>query len=78
MHTCSGASHWTELHTLLPASVYELRVVAINAIGKSPPSTAVVIETEEELPEGPPMNVNGEANGSQGITVYWKVRACVR
>ena len=34
MHSCSGASHWTELHPLQPASAYDLRVVAVNAIGR--------------------------------------------
>ena len=34
VHSCSGASHWTELHTLQPASAYDLRVVAVNAIGR--------------------------------------------
>jgi hypothetical protein len=73
VHTCSGASQWTELHTLLPASVYELRVVAVNAIGKSAPSKTVVVETDEEVPEGTPMDVMGVENGSQALIITWKV-----
>ncbi len=74
-HTCSGASTWTELHTLLPASAYDLRVVAVNSVGESAPSAPpAVVRTAEEVPEGPPTEVAGRANGSQAIVVAWRVR----
>ena len=40
---------------------------------RSRPSKSVVVGTKEEMPEGPPLEVTGEANGSQALTVTWKV-----
>ncbi|TRY70745.1 hypothetical protein TCAL_04830 [Tigriopus californicus] len=71
-HTCSGLSDWTELHTLKPASLYHLRLIGINAIGRSNPTPPIVISTKEEAPEGPPNNVAGQANGSQALFVTWE------
>ena len=39
----------------------------------SGPSKAVVVDTKEEMPEGPPLEVTGAANGSQALTITWKV-----
>ncbi len=72
-HSCSGASSWTELHTLSPASAYHLRAVAVNAVGESAPTPPVVVRTREEVPEGPPLNVGGRENGSRAIKVTWAV-----
>ncbi len=77
-HTCSGASSWTEVHTLLPASTYHLTLVAVNSVGESAPTTPpLVVHTAEEVPEGPPTHVRGMEQGSQTIVVTWQVRQTV-
>ena len=39
----------------------------------SGPSKSVVVDTKEEMPEGPPLEVTGAANGSQALAITWKV-----
>ena len=34
----------------------------------------MIVDTKEEMPEGPPLEVTGAANGSQALTITWKVR----
>lgn len=75
-HTCSGSSHWTELHTLQPATVYHIRLVAVNKVGESEPTKRpLVLLTEEEAPGGPPRDISGRDDGSQALIVNWKVRS---
>ena len=73
-HSCSGAAQWTELHTLQPASLYHIRLFAVNAIGNSgfthPP---LVVATSEEVPEGPPLEVRGHEDGPRALVIQWKV-----
>ena len=33
----------------------------------------MIVDTKEEMPEGPPLEVTGAANGSQALTITWKV-----
>ena len=73
-HTCAGSANWTEVHSLQPAALYHLRLLAVNAIGRSTPTAPVAVNTREEAPGGAPVDVMGFANGSQAIVVNWKVR----
>ena len=72
-HSCPGDSNWTELHTLFPASQYTLRLVAINSVGTSHPSRSIDVYTKEEIPEGPPTDVEASASSSQMLVINWKV-----
>ena len=33
----------------------------------------MIVDTKEEMPEGPPLEITGAANGSQALTITWKV-----
>ncbi|XP_042899058.1 cell adhesion molecule Dscam1 isoform X2 [Parasteatoda tepidariorum] len=57
---------------LLPSSTYKFRVIAENALGVSEPSDFVTGTTEEEVPGGPPLEVNVQPTGSQSLKVTWK------
>ncbi|XP_022241420.1 Down syndrome cell adhesion molecule-like protein 1 homolog [Limulus polyphemus] len=57
---------------LVPATFYNLRIFAENAIGKSNYSAIYKIETEEEAPGGPPLEVQATATGPNSIKVSWK------
>jgi len=72
-HLTRGDSNWSELHTLSPASHYNLRVVAVNLVGTSHPSRVIEVATKEEVPEGPPLDVEALANTSQSLIISWKV-----
>ena len=72
-HTCSGSAFWTELHTLQPATLYHMRLIAVNRVGDSEPTKEpIVLMTEEESPEGSPQEIRGREDGSQAIVVRWK------
>lgn len=43
--------------SLRPATSYHFRIVAQNEIGSSSPSDTVTIETAEEAPGGPPVDI---------------------
>lgn len=73
-YSARGDNSWTELHTLSPASQYNIRVVAINAVGISHPSRVIEVTTKEEVPEGPPLDVEAIANTSQSLVITWKVK----
>ncbi|XP_076361709.1 cell adhesion molecule Dscam1-like isoform X3 [Tachypleus tridentatus] len=57
---------------LIPATVYNLRIFAENAIGRSNYSAVYKVETEEEAPGGPPLEVQAVATGPNSIKVSWK------
>jgi hypothetical protein len=72
-HSSHGNSSWTELHTLSPATQYILRVVAVNSVGTSHPSRTIDLTTKEEVPEGPPTDVEATPTSSQSLIITWKV-----
>ena len=49
------------LFSLKPATSYHFRIVAQNEIGQSGASDTVTVETAEEKPDGPPVDVTDEA-----------------
>ena len=68
---------WAELQHLMPFSSYELRMYAVNKIGSSDVTAPILMmQTEEEAPEGPPTSIKAVANGSQSLIIKWKVRQC--
>ena len=58
--------------SLKPATAYHFRVVAENKIGISSPSDTVTIETAEEAPEGPPVDIRVAAVDQHTLRVSWK------
>ena len=73
-HSAPGNSSWVEILTLAPATGYNLRLVAVNAVGSSHPSRTVDLTTKEEVPEGPPTEVEASPSSSQSLVITWKVR----
>ena len=58
--------------SLRPATSYHFRVVAQNGIGVSDPSDTVTIETAEEAPSGPPVDIRVAAVDQHTLRVSWK------
>ncbi|XP_036333524.1 Down syndrome cell adhesion molecule-like protein Dscam2 isoform X32 [Rhagoletis pomonella] len=66
--------HTTEaqVQKLSPATTYNIRIVAENAIGTSQSSEAVTIITAEEAPSGKPQNIKVEPVNQTTLRVTWK------
>ena len=58
--------------SLRPATSYHFRIVAQNEIGGSSPSDTVTIETAEESPGGPPVDIRVAAVDQHTLRVSWK------
>ena len=70
--TVSGIESSALIRNLKPVSSYEVRVFAINSLGKSEGSQVIKLVTDEEAPGGPPLNVKAVAISSKSIRVSWK------
>ncbi|XP_063770098.1 receptor-type tyrosine-protein phosphatase delta isoform X28 [Pseudophryne corroboree] len=57
---------------LSPYSEYEVRVVAVNNIGRGPPSEPVMTRTSEQAPSSAPRNVQARMLSSTTIIVQWE------
>ncbi|XP_073524850.1 receptor-type tyrosine-protein phosphatase delta isoform X36 [Phyllobates terribilis] len=57
---------------LSPYSEYEFRVVAVNNIGRGPPSEPVATRTSEQAPSSAPRNVQARMLSSTTILVQWE------
>ncbi|XP_065306423.1 cell adhesion molecule Dscam1-like [Dermacentor albipictus] len=57
---------------LQPLAEYNFRVLAQNAIGVGPPSEALTVVTDGEVPATPPQSVKVTAVSSRKIEVSWK------
>ncbi|KAM5148665.1 receptor-type tyrosine-protein phosphatase F isoform 2-T5 [Mantella aurantiaca] len=56
---------------LSPFSEYEFRIIAVNNIGRGPPSEAVEARTGEQAPSGPPLRVQARMLSSSTMIVQW-------
>ncbi|XP_072275425.1 receptor-type tyrosine-protein phosphatase F isoform X9 [Pyxicephalus adspersus] len=56
---------------LSPFSEYEFRVIAVNNIGRGPPSEVVEARTGEQAPSGPPLKVQARMLSSSTMIVQW-------
>ncbi|XP_072260376.1 receptor-type tyrosine-protein phosphatase delta isoform X29 [Pyxicephalus adspersus] len=57
---------------LSPYSEYEFRIVAVNNIGRGPPSEPVLTRTSEQAPSSAPRNVQARMLSSTTILVQWE------
>ncbi|KAI1289731.1 Down syndrome cell adhesion molecule-like protein Dscam2 [Halotydeus destructor] len=60
------------LRNLKPVTNYELRIVAVNNIGKSDSSEVILFRTDEEAPAGVPLNVKATATSSKSVEISWE------
>ncbi|KAG7310281.1 hypothetical protein JYU34_003034 [Plutella xylostella] len=57
---------------LRPATAYAMRLAAVNSIGESEYSDAVIVKTMEEAPSEPPHNVQVQATAPGELLVKWQ------
>lgn len=57
---------------LKPSSSYHLRLYAENHLGKSAPSDILHVQTDAEIPGGPPLMVTVEPLDAQQLLVTWR------
>ena len=67
-----GDQTMAAVFSLKPATTYHFRIVAQNSIGVSEPSDTVTIETAEEAPSGPPVDIRVAAVDQHTLRVSWK------
>ncbi|XP_028833276.1 receptor-type tyrosine-protein phosphatase delta-like isoform X4 [Denticeps clupeoides] len=58
-----GLEKWAE---------YDVKVMALTEAGLGPPSPAVIVQTEEDVPSGPPRDVQVEVVNSTAAKVKWR------
>nr|XP_045594049.1 Down syndrome cell adhesion molecule-like protein Dscam2 isoform X1 [Procambarus clarkii] len=68
----TGISTGVEVSPLTPATDYVVRVVAVNHLGRSPPSEDLRLTTSAEKPGAPPRDLRAEATGSREVRVSWR------
>ncbi|XP_046620086.1 Down syndrome cell adhesion molecule-like protein Dscam2 isoform X2 [Neodiprion virginianus] len=57
---------------LKPATTYHFRVYAENHLGTSAPSDILHVQTDVEIPSGPPRQVSVEPLGPQQLRISWQ------
>ncbi|RWS31271.1 Down syndrome cell adhesion molecule-like protein [Leptotrombidium deliense] len=70
-HSVDGETDSLFLGNLRPVTLYTMRLSAENNIGSSEFSDAINATTNEEAPEGPPLDVKVQSTGSQSLKVSW-------
>lgn len=59
------------IENLMAATSYHVHLTASNALGQSQPSVGLTVTTDEEAPEGPPLQVGASSVTSRSITISW-------
>lgn len=57
---------------LSPFSQYEFQVMAVNNVGRSPPSTIVDTRTSEQAPSSPPRHIQARMVSPDTMLVQWE------
>uniref|UniRef100_A0A8C2XJY0 Receptor-type tyrosine-protein phosphatase F n=1 Tax=Cyclopterus lumpus TaxID=8103 RepID=A0A8C2XJY0_CYCLU len=57
---------------LSPFSEYEFRVIAVNNVGRGPPSGVVDTRTSEQAPSSPPLHIQARMLSSSTMLVQWE------
>ncbi|CAL8347387.1 unnamed protein product, partial [Gadus morhua 'NCC'] len=57
---------------LSPYSEYEFQVIAVNNIGRGPPSSAIAARTSEQAPSSPPLHVQARMLSPSTLLVQWE------
>lgn len=57
---------------LSPFSQYDFRVVAVNNVGRGPPSGVVDTRTSEQAPSSPPLHVRAHMLDATSMLVQWE------
>ncbi|RZF32964.1 hypothetical protein LSTR_LSTR000834 [Laodelphax striatellus] len=70
--TVSGNIHSTKLNALSPATVYTVRLVAVNEVGAGLPSHTTHAVTLQEVPSKAPEDVIAEANAPESLLIKWR------
>ncbi|XP_054724764.1 cell adhesion molecule Dscam2-like [Uloborus diversus] len=68
----SGSETTAVIRSLLPSHSYKFRIQAQNTLGSSEPGDLMTVTTDEEVPGGPPLDVEVRPTGSQSLKVTWK------
>ncbi|GBN27907.1 Down syndrome cell adhesion molecule [Araneus ventricosus] len=68
----SSADTAATLRGLTPITMYYIRIIAENSLGKSKPSKVLEVKTEEEAPSASPREVHVHSSGAQSMKVMWK------
>lgn len=67
-----GDKTMAKITSLKPATNYHFRLYAVNQLGTSAPSDILHVQTEAEVPSGPPVMVTVEPLGSEQLLVTWR------
>lgn len=67
-----GDKTTAKITALKPATNYHFRLYAANQLGTSAPSDILHIQTDAEVPSGPPIMVHAEAISPQELLVTWR------
>lgn len=59
------------IENLKPATRYAFRVVAVGTAGKSLPSQELIIKTDPQRPNGPPLSLSARPMSSSEVLVTW-------
>lgn len=51
---------------------YQIRVFAVNSVGKSEASEVAHFRTDEEAPGGPPLHIKAQATSSKSLKISWE------
>ncbi|XP_064480157.1 cell adhesion molecule Dscam1-like [Ornithodoros turicata] len=68
----SGTNTSALIDNLQPITAYHVRVLSVNQLGRSEPSSMISITTDEEVPSSPPADVAVVPISSQSMKVSWK------
>ena len=67
----SASQTSASVKNLQPATTYQLHLAAANSLGQGAASTTLTVTTDEEVPEGPPLNLMASSVTSRDLLIVW-------